>query len=74
MTDDSRQEQPLVVVATAGSEPEAEVIRQRLQAADIAAVAQRAIGGPEWGASGARYIYVRAPDEERARELLAASP
>ncbi len=60
----------LQVVATADSEPEAEVIQQRLAAAGITAVAQRTIGGPEWGASGARYVYVQAADLERAREVL----
>ena len=60
----------LVVAAVAGSEPEAEVIRQRLEAAGIPAVAQRTIGGPEWGSSGARYVYVRPSDEARAREIL----
>jgi hypothetical protein len=66
----SGEDTALRVVATAGSEPEADVIRQRLAAAGIRAVAQRSIGGPEWGPSGARYIYVRAPDLERARNLL----
>ena len=60
----------LRVVATAGSEPEADVIQQRLAQAGITAVAQRTIGGPEWGASGARYVYVKAADLERAQEIL----
>jgi hypothetical protein len=60
----------LQVVATADSEPEADVIRQRLERAGISSVAQRTIGGPEWGASGARYVYVRAHDLERARDVL----
>ena len=66
-----QRDQELVVVATAGSEPEADVIQQRLEAAGITALAQRTIGGPEWGASGSRYIYVRASDEARARRILA---
>jgi len=68
---DSRQDQKLVIVATAGNEAEADVIRQRLEAAAIAAITQRAIGGPEWGASGSRYVYVRTADEARARDILA---
>ena len=64
------EEAALKVVATAGSEPEADVIRQRLESAGITSVAQRTIGGPEWGASGSRYVYVRAHDFERARDLL----
>lgn len=60
----------LRVVATATSEPEADLIRQRLAQAGITAVAQRTIGGPEWGASGARYVYVESADLERAQELL----
>jgi len=63
-------EQDLVVVASAGSEPEAELIVQRLHAVGITAIAQRAIGGPEWGASGSRYVYVRAADAPRARQVL----
>jgi hypothetical protein len=69
--DDSQQDRKLVIVATAGNEAEADVIRQRLEAAAIAAITQRAIGGPEWGASGSRYVYVRAADEARARDILA---
>ena len=64
------EETALQVVATAGSEPEADVIRQRLESAGISSVAQRTIGGPEWGASGSRYVYVRAHDLERARDVL----
>jgi hypothetical protein len=67
----SPHEQQLVVVATAGSEPEAEVLLQLLRAAGIMALAQRTIGAVEWGASGSRYIYARADDAARARELLA---
>jgi Putative prokaryotic signal transducing protein len=69
---DSQEQQRLVVVAVAGSEPEAEIIRQRLEESGIPAIAQRTIGGPEWGQSGSRYIYVRAPDEADARRILAA--
>ena len=58
------------VVATAANEAEAELFQQRLAQADIQATSERVIGGPEGGASGARYIYVAATDLERAREVL----
>ena len=60
----------LRVVAATGSEPEAELVIARLSEAGIAALAQRTIGGPEWGASGGRYVYVSEDDYERAREVL----
>jgi hypothetical protein len=69
---DAHDKQPLAVVAVAGSEPEADVILQRLEQAGISAIAQRTIGGPEWGASGSRYIYVRASDEADARRILSS--
>lgn len=61
------------VVTTAENEAEAELICGRLAEAGIHAVAQRAMGGPEWGASGTRYIYVAAGDYERAKTWLDAS-
>jgi len=71
MSDDGNGgEDGLRVIVTAGSEPEAEVFRQRLADAGIASVAQRTIGGPEWGSSGARYVYVRAGELDRARDVL----
>jgi len=60
----------LRVVATAGSEPEAELIRQRLENEGIGAVTQRTIGSSEWGASGARYVYVESAQLDRARAIL----
>ena len=69
---DHRQGSGLRVVATAANEAEAEVMRQRLEAAGIAVIFQRTIGGPEWGASGARYAYVEPADLERARGILGA--
>jgi hypothetical protein len=60
----------LRVVATATNEAEADLFQQRLAQAHIQATSERVIGGPEWGASGARYIYVAATDLERAREVL----
>jgi Putative prokaryotic signal transducing protein len=65
-----RRGSALRVVATAANESEAELFRQRLAQAGIQAQSERVIGGPEWGASGARYVYVAATDLERARELL----
>jgi hypothetical protein len=59
-----------LVVTTADNEAETELIRSRLAEAGISSVAQRAIGGPGWGASGSRYIYVAAGDLERAKALL----
>jgi hypothetical protein len=70
MTGGRDEDDALRVVATVRSEPEAELIRQRLAQAGISAVAQRSIGGPEWGASGSRYVYVRAAELERARAVL----
>ena len=60
----------LQVLTTVNSEPEADIVQQRLAQAGISAVAQRAIGGPEWGVSGARYVYVRASDLQQARDVL----
>jgi Putative prokaryotic signal transducing protein len=59
-------------VTTVSSEPEAEMIRERLLAAGIHAVSQRTIGGPQWGFSGARAVFVNAEDLDRAREVLAS--
>jgi hypothetical protein len=60
----------LRVVATASSEPEAELIRQRLEAEGIAVLIQRTTGNAEFGPSGSRYVYVQAADLERARTVL----
>lgn len=62
----------LKVVTTVTSEAEAELILERLLEADIHAVAQRTIGGPEWGSSGARDVYVSEGELDRARAVLAA--
>jgi hypothetical protein len=71
MAGDDRQPQGrLEVAASAASAVEADVITQRLAAAGITAITQRAIGGPEWGVSGAQYVYVEADQLERAREIL----
>jgi hypothetical protein len=57
-------------VTTVSSEAEAEMVRDRLLAADVHAIFQRSIGGPEWGSSGARDVFVNARDLERARAVL----
>jgi hypothetical protein len=62
----------LEIATTVSSEAEAEMVRDRLLAADIHAIAQRTIGGPEWGSSGARSVLVNARDLQRAREVLAS--
>jgi hypothetical protein len=72
MADEDHQERALQVVATAGSVPEADLICQRLAEVGIQAMAQRSIGGPEWGVSGGQYVYVEAEQLDRAREVLAA--
>ena len=59
-------------VTTVTSQPEAALIVERLKAAGITAIAQRTIGGPEWGFSGAQDVFVDENDLERARELLAS--
>jgi Putative prokaryotic signal transducing protein len=60
----------LRVVATATDEGQAELLEQRLAEAGIRAISKRALGGPEFGASGARYVYVEATDLARARKVL----
>jgi len=62
----------LEIVTTVSSEAEAEMVIDRLLAADIHALAQRTIGGPQWGPSGVRSVFVDAKDVQRARELLAS--
>jgi hypothetical protein len=73
MTDDERpRDDTLQVAATASNGAEADLICQRLAQAGIVAVAQRSIGGPEWGMSGTQYVYVEPADLDRAREVLGA--
>lgn len=62
----------LKVIATAANQAEGELILARLSQAGVGAIEQRASGNPEFGGSGARYIYVQAADLERARAVLAA--
>jgi hypothetical protein len=59
-------------VTVLGSEAEAEMACDRLLAEGIHAIVQRTIGGPEFGASGARAVLVDPDDLERARAVLAA--
>jgi hypothetical protein len=61
----------LKVVATAANQAEGELIIARLAQAGLSAIEQRASGNPEFGASGARYIYVQEAELERARAVLA---
>jgi hypothetical protein len=61
----------LKVIATAANQAEGELIVARLSQAGIGAIEQRASGNPEFGGSGARYIYVQEADLERARTVLA---
>jgi hypothetical protein len=44
-----------------------------LEEAGIHTIPQRSIGGPEFGLSGARDVWVEEDDLERAREVLKAS-
>jgi len=62
----------LKVLTSVRSEPEAALVSARLSEAGIQAIYQRSIGGPEWGVSGARDLYVEEHDLVRARELLKA--
>jgi hypothetical protein len=62
-------------VASARSGAEAELICGRLlEEGGIHAIAQRNIGGPEWGGSGGQTVFVDEQDFERAREILGAQP
>jgi hypothetical protein len=58
-------------VAGARTEPEAELIVQRLAEAGVSAVSHLSSGNPEFGASGGRTIYVEEDEVERARAALA---
>ncbi len=71
---DAQKDPPPQVVATAGSEPEAEMICQILAGAGIRAMQRRLIDNPEFGPSGSRSVLVKAPDLARAREALGLEP
>lgn len=59
-----------VVVATAANQAEADMMCARLASSGIAVEARRSIGGPEWGLSGARYVYVEPDVLAQAKEIL----
>lgn len=63
--------EPLQSVAGAGNQAEAELICSRLLEAGIHAISQRNFGGPEFGGSGSRTVFVDERDAVRAREILA---
>jgi hypothetical protein len=62
----------LKILTSVSSEAEAEMVRDRLGQAGIGALSQRAIGGPEWGGSGARNVFVSEKDLPRAHAVLEA--
>jgi hypothetical protein len=62
----------LKVLTTVTSEAEAEMIRERLLEDQIHTVSRRSLGGPEWGWSGARDVFVNEADLDRARAMLKA--
>jgi len=66
-------EDALKVVATAANQAEGELICARLREAGVVAIEQRASGNPEFGGTGARYIYVRGAELDRARAVLAVN-
>jgi hypothetical protein len=62
----------LVFVASAQSEPEAQMICTRLSDAGIPAVSKRGLGtdNPQFGVGGSREVYVEEALSARAREVL----
>jgi hypothetical protein len=60
----------LKIVTTAANDAEAQMICERLAQDGIHALTQRTMGGPEWGLSGARDVFVDEHDLERARQLI----
>lgn len=64
------EERGLAQVASATSGVEADMMCERLAAEGIPAIHQRAIGGPSWGLTGGQYVYVKADQADRAREIL----
>jgi hypothetical protein len=63
---------PLAIVTNVASATEAQMIQSLLRAAGIESLLQRGSGGPEWGPSGGRAVYVQRAELARAREVLAA--
>ncbi len=64
--------EPLSIVRRVSSASEAQIVQSLLREAGVESIAQRAIGGPEWGLSGGQVVYVQPADLARAREVLAA--
>ena len=62
----------LKIVTTVTSEAEANMVCERLLEDGIHATCQRTLGGPQWGVSGARDVFVNAADLDRAHEVLKA--
>jgi hypothetical protein len=60
------------ILTSVSTTAEADIIVALLQEAGIHVIPQRATGGPEWGFSGARDVWVEESDLERAREVLKA--
>jgi Putative prokaryotic signal transducing protein len=65
--------QMIKLLTSVGSTAEADMVIALLQDAGIHVMPQRSIGGPEWGMSGARDVWVDEHDLARAREVLKAS-
>jgi hypothetical protein len=63
---------PLKLVTSVSSSAEAEIIRQLLLEAGIHSIAQRNIGGPEWGPSGGQSVFVDEAQLDDAIALLKA--
>jgi hypothetical protein len=61
------------ILTSVASTAEADMVIALLSEAGIQTMPQRSIGGPEFGLSGARDVYVEEDDLERAREVLKAS-
>jgi ribosomal protein L12E/L44/L45/RPP1/RPP2 len=61
------------ILTSVGSTAEADMVVALLDEAGIQTMPQRARGGPEFGLSGARDVWVDEADLDRAREVLKAS-
>jgi hypothetical protein len=61
------------ILTSVASTAEADMVISLLEEAGIPTMPQRSIGGPEFGLSGARDVWVEEHDLERAREVLKAS-
>ncbi|HWJ49725.1 MAG TPA: DUF2007 domain-containing protein [Solirubrobacteraceae bacterium] len=61
------------ILTSVASTAEADMVIALLEEAGIQTMPQRSIGGPEFGLSGARDVWVEEADLDRAREVLKAS-